>query len=1514
MLDRSFSFDPPSELFAKRDPYELVLKQDAGWTESKRRILIVVQSVDGRDLKAGELLGVPDTERAFINAVKYSRKIAQAYQKDKPLIQGAITCVNFNAFRHLHMSTAQKRESEIAFADRIHKLIRKIKPTHILFSGDEAMHATFPKIEHPQYKRGWVHDLELGDLKLKVTSTLDFFRLLEKQGEQANLLGFWCRHFAHLMIGRNPHDLSATKSQPRYIRTLEDFDKLMGRLAVAEVCAVDTETRNLSVLFNKLYTIQFCTNQNEEVGYVVAIDHPLAHWSKEERLHIKKGLRRFFSAKKGPLLVTFNGMFDLRVIRQQLKIPIIWHRVWEITFGEHALDENVSALNKVTSIRDTQMDDSSKFGGLRPILCSYGNDFYFQKSSFGKAERAQTGTTDPTNKDFLKYAAMDAVSLLQLRKQQISRASFIDIAGRNFKPFFVRHMLYQMSDTAHQLSHLRNDGSKIQKSYLKHLLSSDGPLRKELKRAAGEFKVYKEVKQANAELLKESGFKAGSLWGSVKAASNWMFKLTRTPHKAKLFFDILGLQALSQTKTGADAIDKAFVAHYKDKNKIIGLYGEYQALSKLMSTYVRGWFKRLSTNLDAAKDHHLRPDYSVWGVVTGRLASMGPNLQQIPSRGKLAKIIKRMFISSKGYLLIRYDYCVTGDALIPTTEGLVRLDEMQTRIDKVRIGGAKKAVRATKWTSSGRKPVLRVTAKSGNHVTCTDNHEIMVLRDERLQWVRADECVPGDYMCLNSRPVVRSKRLPLSLSDAQVMNDNNSSGHTNVYRMCRASTFYVKIKDGAGYHRKGGFRTLEDAVAYRDDYNRENGFALNRSFIPLTNPKYMTPDLAFILGCIIAEGHFTTHNRHNTVHFTNSDPALIKRYTECVKRVFNTDASVYRHKIKGQVRVIDGVVFKTNHDHYQVRTKSNQMVQWLIELGLYHQQGRKDGKTPSHYKVIPWSILQADEQSQLAFLAAYLECDGTVYNQGNLVWYSASDELIDGIRSILNAHGYITAGARTRTVREIRMSRAGSNDIWPKLKPYMVTKQFTPIELTDGTEYKQLGYLPLSLQKSMGPDYLRYLDGLGLWFTPIVSIERAGTREVYDLTMEKGAVPAFIANGLIVHNCAHEVRIWSVVSGDKVMADTFKVGQKLRQEFIQNPTEENKKAIKEKGDVHILNVLRFFGKLVDKDHPLRDAVKAIIFGVLYGKGAETLGIDTKKSDMDSLKGKISALYDESLTPSLAPKRLAEINAMLEELDTKLSALIAEDRTDYAQSIIDKMFNEFKAGAAWTQRMGDSAENDYYVYSPIGRRRFLPAAMTGDRAIVAQQVRRGSNAPVQGFASEIGIKASRLIMEAYYKNLKTFKDKLGIEKSDWDMRVFFSRVVHDANYFAIPYDMVVPFMHILQYQATYGVTQAYEDEFNVKFTVEPEVEIEVAGQDDSSYKIDWSLPSFVECIKKAVADCDKLGVLEGTQDEVLNRVLQPWRNPDMRKFLQDKFPLLGVKDLDRQIRDAVKPEVKEKVEV
>jgi DNA polymerase I-like protein with 3'-5' exonuclease and polymerase domains len=81
---------------------------------------------------------------------------------------------------------------------------------------------------------------------------------------------------------------------------------------------------------------------------------------------------------------------------------------------------------------------------------------------------------------------------------------------------------------------------------------------------------------------------------------------------------------------------------------------------------------------------------------------------------------------------------------------------------------------------------------------------------------------------------------------------------------------------------------------------------------------------------------------------------------------------------------------------------------------------------------------------------------------------------------------------------------------------------------------------------------------------------------------------------------AHEVRMWGNEAYDPGIGELFRIGQRLRQEFIVTMDPEKKallmKEMKTKGDVHVANVARFFGVWVSKDDPLRDAVKAVIFG------------------------------------------------------------------------------------------------------------------------------------------------------------------------------------------------------------------------------------------------------------------------------------------------------------------------------
>lgn len=631
MFDKRFTYKKSENT----KDWNLTLPYDSEWSSRKSRLLIIFQSVDGRDLKAGGLLQDSAVKTAFVSALKYSRQHARQYGN---IPEFAYAAINFQSYKHLHLRGKARDEAESEFRHRTLDLIKKLDPTHILFSGD--LNVLYP-MSNAGYKNGWVHTID----GRKVTSTVDFSRLLEKNGALANLLGFWCRHLANLMLGYLPHSLAGNKTKPVYVNTIEKFDKVMAMFDKAEFAAVDTETKNLSILRNAIYTIQFSFDGIK--GYVLPVDHPHDNnpFTEEERVYIKKQMRKRFSREKGPTLITFNGMFDLTVLRTTLNIELIHFPVWEITAGEHLLDENISSLAGI----------GIKSGGLAAVYCAYGNDHYYDEDTkFSKDERSMTGSTDPADPDFLIYAATDVTSIFNLRIKQIERSSYQPLGDKPYKPYFIQHMMYQMSDTAHQLSHLKQAGSLIDKNYLRSLRSSDSVLAKAIQELNDEFKTFPEVQQANDSLLADTGFKAGSLFGTK--TKQWLFSFTKPAHKSRLFFDILSLAPVNQTSTGANAVDKDFIEHYKDRNFLVQKFGEFQEATKLLSTYVKGWFKKLSNEIDGALDDHLRASYKFFGVDTGRLASADPNLQNIPARGKLAKIIKHMFIAEDGHLLIRFDF------------------------------------------------------------------------------------------------------------------------------------------------------------------------------------------------------------------------------------------------------------------------------------------------------------------------------------------------------------------------------------------------------------------------------------------------------------------------------------------------------------------------------------------------------------------------------------------------------------------------------------------------------------------------------------------------------------------------------------------------------------------------------------------------------------------------------------------------------------------------------------------
>jgi DNA polymerase I-like protein with 3'-5' exonuclease and polymerase domains len=118
-------------------------------------------------------------------------------------------------------------------------------------------------------------------------------------------------------------------------------------------------------------------------------------------------------------------------------------------------------------------------------------------------------------------------------------------------------------------------------------------------------------------------------------------------------FGRLGLEYRKTRKTGAPSFTKDFLEFHK--HPIGPLILEARKLDKLRGTFVEGHLlgyligDRIHCEFNQLKG----TDY---GTVTGRFSCCNPNLQQIPSEGELAPIIRSFFIPEEGAHWGRADY------------------------------------------------------------------------------------------------------------------------------------------------------------------------------------------------------------------------------------------------------------------------------------------------------------------------------------------------------------------------------------------------------------------------------------------------------------------------------------------------------------------------------------------------------------------------------------------------------------------------------------------------------------------------------------------------------------------------------------------------------------------------------------------------------------------------------------------------------------------------------------------
>lgn len=159
--------------------------------------------------------------------------------------------------------------------------------------------------------------------------------------------------------------------------------------------------------------------------------------------------------------------------------------------------------------------------------------------------------------------------------------------------------------------------------------------------------------RVEADELKAYGEKLGvrihELEQEIYEEADEIFNINSPKQLGVILFEKMGLQGGRKTKTGystaADVLEK-LAPEYPIVAKIL----EYRQMAKLKSTYADGLAGFIQV------DGRIHGKFHQTITATGRLSSAEPNLQNIPVRMELGRLIRKVFIPEDGFVFVDADY------------------------------------------------------------------------------------------------------------------------------------------------------------------------------------------------------------------------------------------------------------------------------------------------------------------------------------------------------------------------------------------------------------------------------------------------------------------------------------------------------------------------------------------------------------------------------------------------------------------------------------------------------------------------------------------------------------------------------------------------------------------------------------------------------------------------------------------------------------------------------------------
>ncbi|WP_434311426.1 DNA polymerase I [Hominifimenecus sp. rT4P-3] len=146
------------------------------------------------------------------------------------------------------------------------------------------------------------------------------------------------------------------------------------------------------------------------------------------------------------------------------------------------------------------------------------------------------------------------------------------------------------------------------------------------------------------------------------------FNINSPKQLGEILFDEMKLPGGKKTKTGystsADVLEKL-----KPHVPVVGKILEYRTLAKLKSTYADGLANFIGP------DERIHGTFNQTITATGRISSTEPNLQNIPIRMELGRVLRRVFVPEEGMVFVDADYSQIELRVLAHMSGDERLQE-----------------------------------------------------------------------------------------------------------------------------------------------------------------------------------------------------------------------------------------------------------------------------------------------------------------------------------------------------------------------------------------------------------------------------------------------------------------------------------------------------------------------------------------------------------------------------------------------------------------------------------------------------------------------------------------------------------------------------------------------------------------------------------------------------------------------------------------------------------------------